>query len=247
MPYISITILPLGHWGPRLGARALASPSEPSRLARRSPVAPTGLFERPSRPKSARTCFFDRFFRPKWLAKGSKERFWSILGRFWLARGSILVYFQWFSARACRLARRRFEKEATYEKPVKTTGFSKCFSHIRACAHDAKIDKKSIRTRFSTESRDRSPSKAAFFELRGVKMSLESSTGSLGRPPGAPLGVLGKLFGQSWGALRRSWGALGAVLGALGRSWALLGRSWNASGGPLEHPERSGLDFGSPG
>ena len=121
------------------------------------------------------------------------------------------------------------------------------FSHIRACAHDAKIDKKSFRTRFLTESRDRSPSKAVFFELRSVKMGLESSTGSLGRPPGAPLGVLGELLGRSWGALRRSWGALGAVLGGLGRSWALLGRSWNASGGPLEHPGRSGLDFGPPG
>ena len=37
----------------------------------------------PSRPKSARIGIFDRLARPKWLDKGSEERFWSLLGRFW--------------------------------------------------------------------------------------------------------------------------------------------------------------------
>ena len=80
------------------------------------------------------------------------------------------------------------------EKPLVFTGFS----HIRSCAHEAKNDRKSFRTHFSTESHDGSPSKITFSQLRALNM------------------VLRGLSGASWGALER----------LLGRSWALLGRSW---------------------
>ena len=88
-----------------------------------------------------------------------------------------------------------------------------CFSYVRACAHDAKIDRKSFRTRFPTESRDGSPSKAAFFELRSLNMVLRGLSG-------ASLGALERLLGRSWALL--------------GRSWALLGRSWSHAGPILQ-------------
>ena len=55
------------------------------------------------------------------------------------------------------------------------------------------------------ESRDRSRSKGALFELLSLKMIPEGSRGALG-------GLLGRL----WNPPGRSWAALGALLGALG-------------------------------
>ena len=96
--------------------------------------------------------------------------------------------------------------------------------------------------------RDRSPSKAASFELRSLKtVSRELS--------GASLGALERLLGRSWALLGRSWTLLGRSWGALGRSWdaletllgapgTLLGRSLTLLGdlGPILAPPR--VDFG---
>ena len=85
MYYINSDITARALGAPRARAHQVASPDAsigPSRLARRSPVALTGLFDRPSRPKIARRGLFDRLGRPKWLEKRSEERFWSHLGRF---------------------------------------------------------------------------------------------------------------------------------------------------------------------
>ena len=130
------------------------------------------------------------------------------------------------------------------------------FSTCPRLSHDANTDRKSFRTRFSTESRDGAPSKAASFELRSLKMVPQGLSG-------AALGALEWLLGcswtllqRSWALLRRSWGALEALLG---RSWALLGapgtllgRSltlWGDLGSILEPPRvdlgASGVDFGA--
>ena len=102
--------------------------------------------------------------------------------------------------------------------------------------HASQIDRKSLRKRFSTESRDRSRSKGALFELLSLKMEPEGPPGRLGRPPGATLGPSLALLGRSWGALGPqnfpdffqkctkkleicclggSWAALGSPLGDL--------------------------------
>ena len=119
-----------------------------------------------------------------------------------------------------------------------------CFQHVRVCAHDANSDRKSFRTRFSTESRDGSPSKAASFELRSLKMVPQGLSG-------ASLGALEWLLGRSWALLGHSWGALGALLG---RSWAilgapgtLLGRSLTLLGDLGSILEPPSVDFGASG
>ena len=96
----------------------------------------------------------------------------------------------------------------------------------------ARTTRKSFPTRFSTESRDRSPSKAAFFEPDASKWCPEGCLGRLWTLLSGSWGALG----CSWGALGRSWEALGALLGrswaALGRSWGALWRSWALLGAP---------------
>ncbi len=99
-------------------------------------------------------------------------------------------------------------------------------THVRAFAAFActtrkflKINRKSFRTGFSSESRDGSLSERSFFELASVKMVPEGSPERLERRLGTLLGALGPLLGRSWALLGRSWALLG-------RSWALLGRSW---------------------
>jgi hypothetical protein len=130
-------------------------------------------------------------------------------------------------------------------KTCKNNVFTR-FLHVRACAHDAKIDRKSFRTRVSTESRDASSSKVAFSYFGASKWSPE---GSLGRLWALLSGSWGAL-GRSWALLGRSWGALGALLGALGRSWnalgTLLGRSWDALGRFLTFLDDLGWIFGTP-
>ena len=101
------------------------------------------------------------------------------------------------------------------EKTLVFTGFWR----IRSCAREAKIDRKSFRTHFSTESHDGSPSKITFSQLRALNM------------------VLRGLSGASWGALerllRRSWALLGRSWELVGLSWPLLGRFWDAFGRSL--------------
>ena len=102
------------------------------------------------------------------------------------------------------------EDVTTYEnlqKPCVFTGFS----HVRSCAHASKIDRKSIRTGFSSESRNRSLSERCFFELVRVKMVPEGSLERLESHLGSLPVALGALLGRSW-----------ALLGCF---WALLGRS----------------------
>ena len=97
---------------------------------------------------------------------------------------------------------------------------------------DAKIDQKSFRTRFSTESRDRSPSKAAFFELRRLKMCPECCLGRLWTLLSGSWGALAALLGALGALLDRSWGLLGALGTLLGRSWGALGALLGAPGSP---------------
>ena len=117
------------------------------------------------------------------------------------------------------------EDDATYEKPVKAYVFLG-FAHVRSGAHDATIDRKSLRTRFSNELRNGSPSNAAFFDSEASKWCPEGCLGRLW----ALLSGSWRGLGRSWRALGRSWGALGALLGC---SWPLLGpsrRSWDTLG-----------------
>ena len=178
---------------------------------RSPPGARRGASNEPTSPQGARSGVRTSFSNaPSTIL----ARFWSILARFWTLRGSILeVFRRFFDAFALELAN-SLEEEATSGKPVKTIGKQlvfTCFQHVRVCAHDANIYRKSFRTRFSTELRDGSPSKAASFELRSLKMV-----------PKASLGRLWALLSGSWGALGRSCSSHGRSWGALG---ALLGRS----------------------
>ena len=185
----------------------LACPSEPSRLARRSPVAPTGLFERPSRPKIARMGIFDRLTRPKSLQEGSEEPFWSILGRFWVLRR---VDFGDFAMRSRLIGLVRSKKKrrrGDLRKPTKTPYFTSpnaCQSFRGLCVHDSKIYDKSFQNLFSSASRGRSLLESTFLELGSVKRVPEGSAGRLQRPPGCSWGTLGVLLGRSWALLGRS-------------------------------------------
>ena len=133
-------MLRVGPCGPRRSARRFGGPSEPRSPQVASTVAPTGFFRRPSRSKSARTGFLDQLCRPKLLEKGSEERFWSLLGRFWVPRradfGDSSVILR--SNVPTRSKKRRHAKNV--EKPKVFIGFS----HVRACAPDARIDRKTI-------------------------------------------------------------------------------------------------------
>ena len=224
--------------GVRSGVRAPGGPErakiDPSRLDSRSdrPFRPTkSPQERSKRP--LRSTFSTQVAR-KGLRKAILDALGSILGppegRFWRFFGGFPL--EWADS---------LEAEATFEKPAKTKVkhmvFTR-FSHVRPCAHNAKIYRKSLRTRFSTESRDRSPLKVAFFELRRLKMMPGSLSWACPDALERLLGRFWALLGRSWALLGGSWGALGVLLG---RSWALLGGSWallGAPGSPLD-------DFGS--
>ena len=186
-------------WGPE------RAKIDPSRLDSRSdrPFRPTkSPQERSKRP--LRSTFSTEVAR-KGLRKAILDALGSILdppeGRFWRFFGGFPL--EWADS---------LEAEATFEKPAKTIVkfmvFTR-FSHVRPCAHNAKIYRKSLRTRFSTELRYRGGSRAALGSLWGALGALLGALGSLWGALGALLGALGALLG-------RSWGALGALLGALG-------------------------------
>ena len=111
------------------------------------------------------------------------------------------------------------------------------FSHVRSCAHASKIDKKSFRTNFSSESRDGSLSERSFFELVSVKMVPEGSPERLERRLGTLLDALGALWGPSWALLGRS-------RALLGRSWGALGSLFFASASENSSREAPKSDFG---
>ena len=94
--------------------------------------------------------------------------------------------------------------------------------HCRVCARASKIDEKSHRIRFSSDSRHRGLLTDDFFGFRSAEMVSEVSLGRLGRPPGAPLALSWPPTGPSWRALGPSLGALGPLLGALGALLATL-------------------------
>ena len=79
-------------------------------------------------------------------------------------------------------------------------------SRFSVWAHASKIIRKSLRTRLSSETRHRAPSKNDVFEFRSAKMTSEVPLGCLGRLPGP-------LLGPSWPAKSPSWAALGSLLG----------------------------------
>ena len=138
-----------------------------------------------------------------------------------------------------------------FEQKCKSNG---PFSHCCPCAHASQIDRKSLRTRISTESRDRSRSKGALFEFLSFKMALEGSPGRLGRPPGAILGSSWALLGRSWSALGRSWASKFSrffqkclkklQICCLRGSWAALG-SPPGDQSSISDPPR--VDFDPPG
>ena len=210
----------------------MGPPSEPRSTQVASTVAPRGSVDPPSRPKSARTRFFDRLFRPKWLEKGVGERFWSILGRFGVDFGSIWgplgIDFDALSLdRAESLEGEAKKKRLT--KNLTKHCVLRVRTHVAAFAAFActsrkflKIDSKSFRTGFSSELRDRALSERSFFELGSVKMVPEGPPERLERRLGTLLGALGALLGHSWALLGRSWAllrwfwdALGPVLGPI--------------------------------
>ena len=125
--------------------RPTGPPSEPRSTQVASTVAPTGFFDRPSRPKSARRGFVDRFCRPKWLEEGSEERFWSILARFWVLRRSNVVFFQCFFARAGRPMRRRGDIVKTCKNIL--------FLHIFCMSELARTTRNSIENHSERASR----------------------------------------------------------------------------------------------
>ena len=78
-------------------------------------------------------------------------------------------------------------------------------SRFSVWAHASKIDRKSLRTRLSSEMRHRAPSKNNVFEFPSATMTSEVPLGCLGRLPGPlldPLGPqsrpLGQLLGPFW-------------------------------------------------
>jgi len=130
------------------------------------------------------------------------------------------VFFRCFSARAGRLVRRRGDMRKTHKNTVFFTGFS----HVRACAHDAKIVPNALLDRVAR----RIVFESRFFELRSLKIVPRGlsgpSAGALERLLGgfwALLGPLEEVLGCSWGALETLLGALGRHLE---RSWGALGR-----------------------
>ena len=94
--------------------------------------------------------------------------------------------------------------------------------HLRVCARNSKIDRKSHRSRFSSDSRHREPSNDDFFRLRNAEMVSEVSPGRLGRSPVAPLGPSWQPTGPPWRALGPSLEASGPLLDALGSLLATL-------------------------
>ena len=131
------------------------------------------------------------------------------MGRFWTPRrldfGDFSKVFR--SCWPVRSKKRRHTKNL--QKPLVFI----IFSHVRPCAHASKNNKKSLRTVFSSELRNRSLAERSFFELVSVKMVPEGSPERLERRLGTLLDALGAPLGRSWAPLGRSWVPLG-------RSWA---------------------------
>ena len=225
------------------GRARRGGPSEPRSPQVASTVAPTGLFDRPSRAKSARTRFFDRLFRPKWLEKGVGKRFWSILDRFGVDFGSIWgplgIDFDALSLdRADSLEgeakKRRLTKNLTKHCVLRVRTHVAAFAAFACTSRKfLKIDSKSFRTGFSSELRNRSLSERSFFKLGSDKMVPEGSPERLERRLGTLPGALWALLGRSWALSGRSWGTLGGSWVSLGMSWVALRRFWVAVGGAL--------------
>ena len=110
-------------------------------------------------------------------------------------------------------------------RPTKNIGKTQVFTrflHLRVCARASKIDRKSHRMRFSSDSRHRELSNNEFFSFRNAEIVSEVSPGRLRRPPVAPLGPSWQPTGPPWRALGPSLGASGPLLGALGSLLATL-------------------------
>ena len=120
------------------------------------------------------------------------------------------------SSRPTCLKKRRLMKNL--QKPVVFTGFS----HVPSFARVLKIDRKSLRRRFSNASCVRARSKNAFSSLSSIKMVPEGPPGRSWAALGKFLGALGALFGALGPLLGYSWDALGRLLAALGLFWKPL-------------------------
>ena len=95
------------------GRAHLAASSEP----RSPPGARRGASNEPTSPQGARSGVRTSFSN---APRTMLTRFWSILARFWVLRGSILeVFRRFFDAFALELAN-SLEEESTSGKPVKT-------------------------------------------------------------------------------------------------------------------------------
>ena len=181
-----------------LGSRAaLASDSgAPSRFDSRS--------DRLCRPTNSLQGHSIGHLRPTWSPELARK---GLRGAILIDQRSILVrpadHFSDFSVvfwSGGSTRSKMWRHAKNLEKPLVFTGFWR----IRSCAREAKIDRKSFRTHFSTESHDGSPSKITFSQLRALNMVLRGLSGASR-----------SALGSSGGPLGRSWGAFGKLLGAI--------------------------------
>ena len=131
-----------------------------------------------------------------------------------------------------------FSKKTRPTKNMGKTRVFTCFLHLRVCARASKINRKSHRMRFSSDSRHRELSNDDFFRCRSAEMVSEVSPGRLRRPPVAPLG-------PSWQPTGPPWLPLGPSLELRGRSWFALGDASSRKFPKLRLADRIFLDFSS--
>ena len=130
-----------------------------------------------------------------------------------------------------------FSKKTRHTENVGRPQVLFVFLHFRVCARASKINGKSHRMRFSSDSRHRELSNNEFFSFRNAEMVSEVSPGRLGRPAVAPLGPSWQPTEPSWRALGPSLGASGPLLDALGSLLATL---------LVENPRNSACRIGFP-
>ena len=115
------------------------------------------------------------------------------------------------------------------------------FLHLRVCARASKINRKSHRMRFSSDSRHREPSN----ELFPFAKRRNCLRGVSGAPRKASWGSSGTLLAANWTLLARPWALLGSFGAALGRSWCVLGDASSRKFSKLRLPEQIFFDLGS--
>ena len=144
------------------------------------------------------------------------HRFCLSLGRFLTDFSISCVRFAYFSM-LFRLSAPTRSKKRRPAKNIKKHHRVASKSRFSVCAHASKINRKSFRTRFSSESRYKKLSQRPRTATSGLLGACWTQLGHSWAPQeasrdslGALLGALGRLLGRSWGALGRSWALLGS-------------------------------------